>query len=345
MAYNELKRVLDQVKPSREQEAAMLNRLLTDERTEHRMKKRTHTPRLAAAAAAVAIVLTSGAFAAVTGLDRRLLDYFGGDGAQEELLSATAMVVDKELTDEGATLHVRQVVADRYSVVVLMDFTAPEGTVLDGDFYKPDDFIELYGSAGEEVNTSWFSGWELVEDGDSSDNKITLLFTLNPGDQNGNLLGGALHFQFENLYRDNLREDLVLEGKWSGVITLPEEDPGSWYPIDRLTDIGGHSVKLSTLYVSPISLVCDLEEGAESLRTIKDTVWDGWKDGVALLTATGERIGVREDDYGMQISYYDVDRDPSDREVAHFYYRPEQLIDPAEITAVELFGQTVILKG
>ena len=92
MAYNELKRVLDQVKPSREQEAAMLNRLLTDERTEHRMKKRTHTPRLAAAAAAVAIVLTSGAFAAVTGLDRRLLDYFGGDGAQEELLSATAMV-------------------------------------------------------------------------------------------------------------------------------------------------------------------------------------------------------------------------------------------------------------
>ena len=129
MAYNELKRVLDQVKPSREQEAVMLNRLLTDERTEHRMKKRTHTPRLAAAAAAVALVLTSGAFAAVTGLDRRLLDYFGGDGVQEELLSATAIVVDKELTDEGATLHVRQVVADRYSVVVLMDFTAPEGEI------------------------------------------------------------------------------------------------------------------------------------------------------------------------------------------------------------------------
>ena len=38
-------------------------------------------------------------------------------------------------SDEGATLHVRQVVADRYSVVVLMDFTAPEGVALTEDYY------------------------------------------------------------------------------------------------------------------------------------------------------------------------------------------------------------------
>ena len=135
MAYEELRRVLDQVKPSREREEAMLERLLTDERTGYPMKKRHLSPRLAAAMAAAALMLTTGAFAAVTGLDGRLLDYFGGSGEQEELLSATAMVVGKELTDQGSTLHVRQVVADRYSAVVLMDFTAPEGTALDGDYY------------------------------------------------------------------------------------------------------------------------------------------------------------------------------------------------------------------
>ncbi len=344
MDKNRLSRVFDQVRPSPQQEEAMLADLLCEEEREELPTMKRRKKLTAVMALAAALVLTVCAFA-VAMLEPAFLRYFGAGAENEQLLCNAAVPLNQTMRGDGGTFYLRQAVADRYSVKILMDFTAPEGTVLDGDFYKPDDFIELYGSAGEEVNTSWFSGWELVEDGDSSDNKITLLFTLNPGDQNGNLLGGALHFQFENLYRDNLREDLVLEGKWSGVITLPEEDPGSWYPIDRLTDIGGHSVKLSTLYVSSISLVCDLEEGAESLRTIKDTVWDGWKDGVALLTATGERIGVREDDYGMQISYYDVDRDPSDREVAHFYYRPEQLIDPAEITAVELFGQTVILKG
>ena len=146
----------------------------------------------------------------------------------------------------------------------------------------------------------------------------------------------------KNLYRDNILHDLALEGKWSCSIQLPEEDPGAWYPIEQPTDIGGHSVKLSALYVSPISLVCDLEEGAESLRAIKDTVWEGWQDGIALVTAQGERVGVDEGEHNMHISYYGLDHD---RELAHFRYRPERIIDPAEITAVELFGQTVILKG
>ena len=78
MAYEELKRVLDQVKPAPEREEAMLSALLTEERTGNRMKTRNKLPRLAAVGVAAAVLLTMGAFAAVTGLDGRLLTYFGG---------------------------------------------------------------------------------------------------------------------------------------------------------------------------------------------------------------------------------------------------------------------------
>ncbi len=32
-------------------------------------------------------------------------------------------------------MRIEQATADRYSAVVLMDFVAPDGTVLDGDYY------------------------------------------------------------------------------------------------------------------------------------------------------------------------------------------------------------------
>lgn len=265
MAYNELKRVLDQVKPSREQEAAMLNRLLTDERTEHRMKKRTHTPRLAAAAAAVALVLTSGAFAAVTGLDRRLLDYFGGDGVQEELLSATAIVVDKELTDEGATLHVRQVVADRYSVVVLMDFTAPEGVALTEDYYVLGGGVKATAPDGRKMS-GWGSGFALLADEAPEDNRITLLFTVHTLDDSFNLLGARLSLDFEGLYDDNMEKNLLAAGRWRCNITLPTEDPGRYVTPNAPMEVGGSRVTLTSLYISPISFAWELGEGEDDLH-------------------------------------------------------------------------------
>ena len=33
--------------------------------------------------------------------------------------------------DRGAVMRIEQVIADRYCAAVLIDFTAPEGTVLD----------------------------------------------------------------------------------------------------------------------------------------------------------------------------------------------------------------------
>ena len=113
MAYEDLKRVLDQVKPSPNREEAMLSALLTEERMETPMKTRKKLSRLAAMGVAAALLLTTCAFAVVTGLDGRLLHYFGGTPEQEPLLSPTAVAVNREIKDQGSTLHVRQVIADR----------------------------------------------------------------------------------------------------------------------------------------------------------------------------------------------------------------------------------------
>lgn len=341
MAYNELKRVLDQVKPSREQEAAMLNRLLTDERTEHRMKKRTHTPRLAAAAAAVALVLTSGAFAAVTGLDRRLLDYFGGDGAQEELLSATAMVVDKELTDEGATLHVRQVVADRYSVMVLMDFTAPEGVALTEDYYVLGGGVKATAPDGRKMS-SWGSGFALLADEAPEDNRITLLFTVHTLDDSFNLLGARLSLDFEGLYDDNMEKNLLAAGRWRCNVTLPTEDPGRYVTPDAPMEVGGSRVTLTSLYISPISFAWELGEGEDDLQSMDTAALHGrgdWPEQVFLTTRGGETIPVGERNF--LLTQYKTDVREQDH--GRYCFRLDSIIDPAEVAAVTLFGQTVSL--
>lgn len=341
MAYNELKRVLDQVKPSREQETAMLNRLLTDERRSHNMKKRTGPSKLAAAAVAAAILLTTGASAVVTGLDRRLLDYFGGGREQETLLSAAAMVVDKELTDQGATLHVRQVVADRYSVVALLDFTAPEGTALTEDYYRLGGEVTATAPDGRKMS-SWGSGFTLLADEDPDDNRVTLLFTIHTLDDSFTLLGAKLTLDFEGLYGDTVEETRLADGRWRCSMTLPAEDPGRYATPDAPMEVGGNRVTLTSLYVSPISFAWELGEGEDDLESMATDALHGrkdWAEQVFLTLETGETIPVGEPNFVLTQYKTDI----QGRDHGRYCFRLDSIIDPAEVTAVTLFGQTFSL--
>ena len=130
MEPRDLNRVFDALAPTPEQEQAVLDRLLQTERKVKPMKK---LKKLTVAAVAAALMVISCAAAVVTGIDQRLLDYFGASPKQAELLLPGAVPVDVTAEDNGATLHVTQVLMDRYNVMIVADFTAPEGTVLDMD--------------------------------------------------------------------------------------------------------------------------------------------------------------------------------------------------------------------
>lgn len=340
MAYEELKRVLDQVRPTRDREEAMLEDLLREheERMNGPMKKRRILPRFAALAAVAALMATTCAFAVVTGLDQRLLGYFGGTPEQEVLLSPAAVAVDRRIKDQGSTLHVRQVIADRYSAVILMDFTAPEGTVLDGDYYTL--WTTLHGKTADGAAlSSWGSGWTLLEDGDPGDNRITLLYRVDFIDGDGNALGTTLTLDFEGLYSDNVRENCVVQGHWKCKVTLPEADPGRYVTPEAPIEIGENEVTLTSLYLSPISLAWELGEGEDDLESLDHSALHGREDWPELITLTmddGRKLSPGE--IKFMITEYKTDLLERDR--GRYCLELRSIIDPAEAISVTIFGQS-----
>ena len=167
MEPRDLNRMFDALAPTPEQEQAGMDRLLQKERKVRPMKK---LKKLTVVAIAAALMVISCAAAMVTGLDQRLLNYFGSSQEQAELLAPGAVPVD------------------------LADFTAPEGTVLDmGEGVKGRDWgfggmdwslPELLDQTGKEIDLeqSWSWTIEALDDGAPSDNHLTMLMRMDLSD-------------------------------------------------------------------------------------------------------------------------------------------------------------------
>ena len=152
MDDREFKRLFDQVQLPPEEEEAMLERLLDEERRTSPMKPVKKTVTILVAAA---LLLMACAFTVATGLDQRFLAYFRG--TQEDAQQVAGGVVGVEQTfryESGWTIHIQQVLADRYSLAVLTEVVAPEGTVLDGAAYTLTP-MWLMESGGEKLDVDF----------------------------------------------------------------------------------------------------------------------------------------------------------------------------------------------
>lgn len=92
MTSHDLNRAFEAFAPTAEQEQAMLDRLLTEQkevRPVNRIKKMT------VVLVAAALMLMACAFTVVTGLDQRILSYFGGGEEQAQLVSGGVVEVEK----------------------------------------------------------------------------------------------------------------------------------------------------------------------------------------------------------------------------------------------------------
>ena len=148
-----LRRVFDRTRPSPEQKEAMLSRLLEPERKVVPMKK---LKKLTVIGIAAALMVISCAAAVVTGLDQRLLDYFGAGEKTELLAEGVVPVGERHTYDNGWTVEIVQLAADRYSLVALVQVTAPEGVRLDGDCYM-DLHSEIVPEEGGAISAGPFS--------------------------------------------------------------------------------------------------------------------------------------------------------------------------------------------
>jgi hypothetical protein len=272
---NDLRRVFDQTRPSPAQKEAMLGRLLTLERKVKPMKKLN---KLTVVGIAAALMVIACAAAVVTGIDQRLLDYFGAGPEQEELISPYAVPVDITMKDSGGTLKVRQVLVDRYTVMMLLDFTAPDGV----DLSNADSFAwwdkwswsinhcDFLDSNGAEMELGVVTCEWICLNKDTEKRCVTFLYC-GYSAKGGVNEAHSVRFFASSLLDKNGRS--LISGNWSCVIPVPG-DSGWEATVDEVYWTEGVEERITKVYLSPMTFHVTLERDVPL-----DGEMDGWSFG------------------------------------------------------------------
>ena len=301
----------------------------------HKTKRRGRLRTTAVLAAVIAILCCMAAAAAALGLDQRLAEYFGATAEQEELLSTAAVPMNIVKRDSGAVMRIEQVIADRYCAAVLIDFTSPEGTVLDQDYYAFDRSVSATSRDGVKMDT-YGIGWEVLPSSteDETGRHATILMTIHSLKGEFNFIGAKVKLTLDGLYRDNCLEELVVPGRWSCTFTLPETDPGRLCTVNEPIEIEGKNAVLTTLYVSPLSLTCEIKQGTDDLKeTVEPIHSDDGKESIApeVTLQNGETVGAA--DWLFLITNYLDKR-------GRYCFRMDEILDPETVSSVSVFGET-----
>jgi len=279
MDQHELNQMFDALRPDPRRERELLKNLLQDDA--RRKKPMKNWKRVIVGLAATALLATAATAAVWSGLNQRFLDYLDVDpedseavAEAEDLLLPGAMAVDITKEDNGAALRVTQVLRDRNTIMILADFTAPEGTSLylgepnttgkwsfkGFDIESADGAVAFLNTAGDWIGDGLVSGygWSVLEDDDPLDNHISMILTVRPetGDPE---FEKAVAFQAsaENLsYYDWETKEIVLvyAGNWDFKVDLPQWDIGWTMWVDQVIgELDGAVITAGELYLSPLN--------------------------------------------------------------------------------------------
>lgn len=289
MDRRELNKMFDGLTPDPKRERELLRQLLRD--NARRKQPMKNWKRVVIGVAAAALLVTGAAAAVVLPrIDPKMLDHLNVDpensqavAVAENLLFPGAMAVDITKEDNGAALHVTQILRDRASIMVLAEFTAPEGTSLRlGD---PDTEKLLTGSegfygggehcfmdeAGEKIDLGIYRNyiyqWEILEDDAPADNRLSAIFAINLP-QGGVIDGkaasmrvpvGALSYSALDEETGKPCHVQVYSGDWSFEVPLPQRDIGWSQRIDDpVGELDGARITVKELYLSPVNLLITL---------------------------------------------------------------------------------------
>lgn len=359
----ELNRMFHQLSPTPEQEREMLERFLTEKTEVNPVKK---IRRLTAVTVAAALLLIACAFTVMTGLDQRLLDYFGAEPEDTELLSSTAVPICASHTYEnGWSVEISQVLADRSSVVVLINFTAPEGVSLPSpereDEFVPDIAYSIHDPNGTLIRLDdgdtqthtghGLHGYDYLDSSHPEKGHVSMLWTfhIGVGDYDKGptiytMLGAEVTLIPKYLTIDSTGETIQFtDADWSCTFTLPETDPGTTYIIQQPLKIGEETVELSSVYLSPISFSYEFGTYSGS-GEYGPVLYENGTEPYSIILADGTSIPMRRGfgHYGCVVGdglAYDRRGRPftgKDRIELH----PIQFINPDEVVSAILFDQT-----
>lgn len=343
MKFDELYRVFDQVGLDPDRQEELLEHLLAEEKREeiHTVENRNRTgtkrrhfsPRMAVAVV-VAAVLCGSALAVSAGLDQRLLEFLGVTTAEQaETLITGAQAVNKTVKNAGSTLTVREVLGDQNNLYLLLNFTAPEGTVLDAYGYRfRQDSVTL------DTQSDWKGiGYTKLEDDDPGDNSLDMV----------------MHIKADNISKDGtvtLRLGDLEAASGYGEPYVPVDIPGEWKLSFRLrcgdssltwemrlpVTLHGQEAVVTEVSLSPLSVTvkgngATMEKAVEAARASGVQgffpVTICFRDGTSLTTS-----GEAEDGFTALVQN---GRD--------FYtnWTLHQIVDPDQVDHL-VFGGTVI---
>lgn len=331
-----------------EQEA--LRRGLLEKRTEKRTV-RPHYRGLVAAVAAISLLIGAAGATSLAGLSPQFRELFGIDSTgQEEQLGAR--ILDQVFEDKngsGASITIKEVVADQERLYLRMEFAAPEGTVapvpdqaeegknrcwFNGEtgyacaFYADEDC-----TVSANPPSGWNYGIEYLADDDPTDNRVELLFTLST--ERG-FSDSAAYCVLRGISDLGMWVDgqavTVAEGLDIDVI-IPFKSATEYYAFSGRSAVkleGTTMAVVENLTVSPISITMDL--------ILSDSQTYGGQSVYVLLSdGTKVQATFPEKAWGRMDRFLDENGDTFFR-ADHLYLELEQVIDVAEIADIVFMG-------
>lgn len=339
MDPRELNHLFEQMSPAPDQEEAMLARLQAPEKAvknpSRRWKKSVF---VLTAAAAMALACAAAAFSA---LDPRLLSFFQRTPQDTELLGEGVVEVNQSHTYEnGWTVSVRQALADRYSLTVLVEVTAPEGTALDQAEYLLDLNTDLLPELEDRDGIGGFRyGSTMLEDEDPADNHITLLWDRSPTSY---LKAETEPFTGRTAVLTPLRltswdtvqnlEINFIQEPWTCTVDLPEEDSGTEISVRQAVLVGEDEMEVTQLYLSPISCALTLQGEGHDSRMWGPVGLSSLMEETSLTLADGSTLPMSR---LLDLTYN------SDAGQAEAVFQLERITDPEQVVSVTVFGETI----
>lgn len=266
MSNKNIKQIFEALTPRTEQKEKTFHNIVIQSQVEHKRQRRfpsVKPVRYALLAIVLTVCLTTTAFAAAyMGLDEAFMKFLKpANNEQAVYLSNGAYVVDKTVENEYGTLTIKQVIGDSNLTYILMDFTAPEGTVLNAARYRFD--------TTNMTNQSFHStGFEVLDDGSPNDNKISMVMNI--------MTDSSLAGQTDELKLSDLQAadpfpgifETIIPGSWETTFKLDFKEYSTLYHIDQNMTLFGYKAILKTISVSPISITLKID--SELLKEINN---------------------------------------------------------------------------
>lgn len=254
-----MNRISEILEPTEEQKERMFSNIL-NKHEKQSIKKRGFAPtkRLRPGLVAVVMVLcliTTTAIAAVYGgLDVEFLNFLNPlSNEQTEYLANGAYIVDKQVKNKNGILDIKQVIGDSNVTLILMDFTAPKGTILNKPHYSFKDIDFDFGNG--------FAGYGIIslKDENIEDNKISMVMRLKT---NESLIGQKLHLELTDLNSfDTIPGEptIATSGKWKTSFRLNFKNYSNDHQVDKEIKMFDYDATINTISISPISVALKLE--------------------------------------------------------------------------------------